>query len=147
MRGGGGGGAPTLVCGCVCPLLLGGEKREGDSGVTQGDWGVAWLRWARGIWSPGVPGFSIDGVGLVGFGGEPGVTSSSSPWDVGMDGLVGGWCRRWLRSGRDLGGGGGAGGEKGERKKTSVLLYMASGSKEKELNCVLFNCELILADC
>ncbi len=34
------GGAPTLVCGCVCPLLLGGEKREGDSGMTEGGWGV-----------------------------------------------------------------------------------------------------------
>ncbi len=52
-------GAPTMIFGCVCPLLLGGEKREGDSGVTQGDWGVVW---AQGIWSPGVPGCSIDGV-------------------------------------------------------------------------------------
>ncbi len=42
-------GAPTLACGCVCLLLLGGEEREGDSGVTQGDWGVVWVFWPQGI--------------------------------------------------------------------------------------------------
>ncbi len=34
--------------------------------MTHGDWGVVWVGWAQGIWSPGVLGFSIDGVGLVG---------------------------------------------------------------------------------
>ncbi len=64
VGGEGGEGAPTLVCGCVCPLLLGGEMREGDSGMTEGGWGVAGLCWAQGIWSPGVPGVSSEGVGL-----------------------------------------------------------------------------------
>ncbi len=32
-------GGPTLVCGCICSLLLGGENREGDSWMTQGGLG------------------------------------------------------------------------------------------------------------
>ncbi len=61
--------------------------------VTQGDWGVVCKDTlnTRCMVQSGIPGFSIDGVGLVGLGGELGETSSSSPWD----GLLGWRVHHW----------------------------------------------------
>ncbi len=85
--------------------------------MTQGGCGVVWIRWTQGIWSPGVPGFSINGVGLVDLWGELGVTSSSSPWD----GLYGWWVVSPVAPERGGSGGAGeGGGEEGERKKKGV---------------------------
>ncbi len=100
---GGRGGAPTLVCGCICPLLLGGEKREGDSGMTEGGWGVVGSCWAQGIWSPGVSGVSSEGVGL-----------DSSETDARGAAGVGLTFASWRACGRVSGK---VGGEKGGRSR------------------------------